>query len=144
MSLLAKQDVAIYDQHIRQFGYAGDVSAQDAWLALQEMADSVLVDVRTPQEWELVGVPDASSAGKTVVRLSWMIAPGEMNMRFIDEFKNLPVSANASVLLICKSGGRSQAAAIALTQAGYSRCFNVSGGFEGTSGWRAASLPWIR
>jgi len=35
------------------------------------------------------------------------------------------------VLFLCRSGGRSRAAAIAMGAAGYSNSFNVAGGFEG-------------
>jgi hypothetical protein len=43
---------------------------------------------------------------------------------------------------------------MALTAAGYSRCYNVSEGFEGgldaehhrgrAGGWKAAGLPWVQ
>jgi rhodanese-related sulfurtransferase len=56
------------------------------------------------------------------------------------------------VLLLCRSGARSRAAAIALTQAGYTNAFNVANGFEGDpdkqghrgtiNGWKASGLPW--
>jgi rhodanese-related sulfurtransferase len=56
------------------------------------------------------------------------------------------------VFLICRSGARSRAAAIALTGAGFSHAYNVAGGFEGDAdgaghrsnknGWKAAELPW--
>jgi rhodanese-related sulfurtransferase len=47
---------------------------------------------------------------------------------------------------------RSRAAAIAMTGAGYSRAYNIAGGFEGDpdqerhrgkkNGWKASGLPW--
>jgi rhodanese-related sulfurtransferase len=56
------------------------------------------------------------------------------------------------VLFLCRSGGRSKSAAIAQTGAGYKKCYNVAGGFEGDldadghrghiGGWKAAGLPW--
>jgi len=59
---------------------------------------------------------------------------------------------NAPVLFLCRSGARSRAAAIAMTRAGYTRAYNISGGFEGdldgqrhrggTNGWKASGLPW--
>jgi rhodanese-related sulfurtransferase len=58
------------------------------------------------------------------------------------------------VLLLCRSGARSRAAAIALTAAGYGPCYNVSEGFEGdrdgaahrgsVGGWKVAGLPWAQ
>ena len=56
------------------------------------------------------------------------------------------------MLLLCRSGGRSRAAAMALTAAGYAHAYNIAGGFEGDlnatkhrggmNGWKAAGLPW--
>jgi rhodanese-related sulfurtransferase len=56
------------------------------------------------------------------------------------------------LLMLCRSGARSRAAAIALTRAGFKRAYNVAGGFEGNvdhgghrgnvNGWKAANLPW--
>jgi rhodanese-related sulfurtransferase len=61
---------------------------------------------------------------------------------------------NAPVYFICRSGARSRSAAQALTAAGYTRCYNVAGGFEGdvdaqghrgrTNGWKASDLPWVQ
>jgi rhodanese-related sulfurtransferase len=56
------------------------------------------------------------------------------------------------VFLLCRSGARSRAAAIALTEAGFRQAFNISDGFEGDAdqdghrcnrnGWKAENLPW--
>ena len=141
MNVTARIDAC--EAHIRQFGYAGDMSPAEAWSMLEQQGDAVLVDVRTPQEWEQVGIPDLAKFGKMVVKLSWVFTPSrEVNSQFTTEFARLPVSADTPVLLLCRSGGRSQAAAIALTKSGYSRCFNIAHGFEGPNGWKTTSLPW--
>jgi rhodanese-related sulfurtransferase len=77
-----------------------------------------------------------------------------LNSAFIDEIKARIVADNAAVLMLCRSGVRSKAAAIAMTAEGYSPCYNVAGGFEGdadankhrglTGGWKAAGLPWVQ
>jgi len=56
------------------------------------------------------------------------------------------------ILFLCRSGARSRAAAMAMTRAGFTKAFNIAGGFEGdldktghrglTNGWKAAGLPW--
>jgi rhodanese-related sulfurtransferase len=58
------------------------------------------------------------------------------------------------MLFLCRSGARSRAAAMALTAAGYTSCYNIAEGFEGnpdaerhrgtTGGWKAAGLPWAQ
>ena len=58
------------------------------------------------------------------------------------------------LLFMCRSGNRSDAAARMMAGRGYTRCFNVGGGFEGerdasghrgtVSGWKVAGLPWTQ
>lgn len=130
------------ERNNRQFGYAGDIHAVEAWELLGKKADAVLVDVRTSQEWEQTGLPDLSGLGKSVLRLSWRLIPsGEASRQFVSEFSQLQVAPNTPILLLCRSGGRSAAAAMALTQNGYTRCLNVAGGYEGPEGWREYRLP---
>lgn len=130
------------DTHNRQFGYAGNISASEAWELLEKKADAVIVDVRTQQEWEQIGLPDLAPIGKDVFRVTWKMSPDvDAGALFVSEFSRLQVAQNQPVLLLCRSGGRSQAAAMALTQAGFSRCLNVTGGFEGRSGWLEQRLP---
>jgi rhodanese-related sulfurtransferase len=61
---------------------------------------------------------------------------------------------SSPVLFLCRSGARSRAAAIAMTSAGWSKCYNIMDGFEGAldanrrrgvlAGWRARGLPWTQ
>ncbi len=140
-------------------GYAGDVSVTDAYAILEEDESAVLVDVRTKAEWTYVGAPDLSSIGKETIFVEWQEFP---SMKIASDFAtNLlkilrarDVSATAPILFLCRSGARSRAAAIALTQAGQARCFNIAEGFEGplddkrkrgvVGGWKAGGLPWAQ
>lgn len=131
--------------HNRNFGYAGDISVKDAWELLQAHGDTAIIDVRTPQEWEQVGVPDLASLDKPLHRITWRMLPdGSSAVRFAESFGELGLPKDVPLLLLCKAGGRSQAAALALTAAGYSCCLNVAGGFEGQNGWLASKLPNCR
>ncbi len=133
--------------------YSGDISVEEAWRRLGDETSAVLVDVRTAAEWNFVGAPDLSGIGKQIIRVSWQTLPKmEQNPAFVEEVRAQASDSGASLLFLCRSGARSQAAAIAMTAAGYSQCFNVAGGFEGdldgdrhrgvTGGWKAADLPW--
>lgn len=135
--------------------YSGDISVEEAWRQLGDESSAVLVDVRTAAEWNFVGAPDLSGIGKQPVRVSWQTLPKmEQNPNFVDEVRAQASDSNSSLLFLCRSGARSKAAAIAMTAAGYSKCFNIAGGFEGdldgdrhrgvTGGWKAAGLPWIQ
>jgi rhodanese-related sulfurtransferase len=132
--------------------YAGDISVQDAWDRLKTGAR--LVDVRTMAEWNFVGLPDLGSLGNQVACVEWQGFPtGAQNPGFVAQVDDaLGGDKDAPVLLLCRSGARSRAAAIALTVAGYAQAFNVAGGFEGDpdpsghrgqrNGWKAEGLPW--
>jgi len=126
--------------------YAGDIMPEEAHRVLAENPEAVLVDVRTPGEWQHVGLPDLADLGKEVVRLSWILQPGAPpNPEFVAELSRRVADKERPVLFLCKSGGRSRAAAMAATAAGYRQAYNVAEGFEGVghpgSGWRAKGLP---
>jgi rhodanese-related sulfurtransferase len=133
--------------------YAGDISAAEAWERLQSDSRVQLVDVRTVAEWNFVGLPDLSSLGRQVHCIEWQAFPtGARNPGFVVEASQALNDKAAPVLLLCRSGARSRAAAIALTGAGFAQAFNVAGGFEGDAdheghrgtrnGWKAENLPW--
>jgi rhodanese-related sulfurtransferase len=127
-------------------GYAGDIAAPLAWQWVQS-GEAVLVDVRTDAEREWVGfVPGA-------VALAWKQWPGMvMNAGFDDELKAL-VPAGKKVVLLCRSGVRSVAAARRAAELGL-EAYNILEGFEGDAdeqaqrgrrgGWRMQGLPWLQ
>ena len=125
-------------------GYAGDVSPQLAYKWWQS-GDAVLVDVRTDAEREWVGfIPDA-------VPLAWKQWPGMSINATFDEKLRAAVPQGKKVLLLCRSGQRSIAAAKRATELGM-EAYNVLEGFEGDpddraqrghrGGWRLHGLPW--
>jgi rhodanese-related sulfurtransferase len=133
--------------------YAGDVPPKQAWDILSTDKDAVLVDVRTDAEWLFVGVPDLASVGKEPVKIAWQTYPGmNLNPNFVDAVKQAAPNKDAQILFLCRSGQRSKSAAIAMTQLGYGRCYNIAEGFEGDkdasghrstfAGWKFAGLPW--
>lgn len=133
--------------------YAGELASTDAWRLLADQPAAVLLDVRTRAEWTYVGVPNLDALGKQAVFVEWQRYPdGSVDPDFVAAVKAEGVDPDAPVLVICRSGQRSRAAAIALTSNGFQRCINVSDGFEGprgddghrgqVAGWKAADLPW--
>ena len=127
-------------------GYAGDIAPALAWQWLQS-GHAVLVDVRTDAEREWVGfVPGA-------VPVAWKQWPGmDLNAGF-DEALKAAVPAGAKVVLLCRSGVRSIAAARRATELGM-EAYNILEGFEGDAddqaqrghrgGWRMRGLPWMQ
>ncbi|MBX3489870.1 rhodanese-like domain-containing protein [Parvibaculum sp.] len=137
--------------------YAGDVTPEEAFRVLGADPNATLVDVRTRAEWSFVGLPDLSGMGKEPMLLEWQVFPAmERNPRFADDLASAlgPDKKDVPVFFLCRSGARSRAAAIALTAAGFGRCFNIAGGFEGDldsarhrggrNGWKATGLPWAQ
>ncbi|MDP7666530.1 MAG: rhodanese-like domain-containing protein [Rhodospirillales bacterium] len=135
--------------------YAGDVTPDQAWRALESEADAVLVDVRTESEWHYVGLPDLSELGKEPLLISWQFFPAmDPNPEFASALEAACPDRNARLLFLCRGAIRSKEAAIAMTARGFTRCYNVSGGFEGpvdeerrrgrVSGWKAAGLRWAQ
>jgi rhodanese-related sulfurtransferase len=133
--------------------YAGDLSPSEAWERLKNDPKAQLVDVRTLAEWNFVGLPDLSPIGRDVHCVEWQSFPGGApNLGFVAQASQALDDPRAPVMLLCRSGGRSRAAAIALTAAGFTQAFNIAGGFEGDTdpqghrgninGWKAAGLPW--
>lgn len=126
-----------------------EISLQDAWALLEGPPGATLIDVRTMAEWNFVGVPDLSSVGKQVRTVEWNQFPtGEQNPHFVQQATE-GLESDQPILLLCRSGARSRAAAQTLDGLGYSAVYNVTAGFEGDldadghrhGGWKDA-LPW--
>lgn len=127
--------------------YAGELSPRDAWAAVAA-GQAVLLDVRTVEERAYVGrVPDTA-------HVAWATGTAQTrNPRFVREVES-KLGKDSTIVLICRSGKRSRAAAEALTAAGFRAVYNIGEGFEGeidaegqrgrSGGWRFHGLPWIQ
>lgn len=127
--------------------FTGQLYPSEAWSLLRG-EEAVLIDVRTAEERKFVGrVPGT-------LHVAWKFWPDMVqNDQFVQEVEGA-VSKETLVLLLCRSGFRSVAAAEALTKAGYKNVFNILEGFEGElddnrqrgtfNGWRHAGLPWVQ
>jgi rhodanese-related sulfurtransferase len=134
-----------------------NVEVETAWQALKSRAGSQLIDVRTRAEWAYVGIADLGPLSKRAILVEWQTFPDQaVDPRFVErlrgELNMLGVKPDDDLFFICRSGGRSLAAAKAVAVMGYHACHNVAGGFEGpldeerhrgtVGGWKAAGLPW--
>ena len=127
--------------------YAGDLAPAAAWEHVA--AGAVLLDVRTVGEWTHIGVPDMSPLNAEPVFIQWNLANGRNNPDFLSQLQ-ATVSTDKLLVVLCRSGARSIAAAEAATAVGYT-AFNVLEGFEGepdsygdrvVNGWKNRKLPW--
>ena len=90
-----------------QLSYAGDISPQDTWERLKSDPDAILIDVRTPEEWTYVGVPDITSLGRECLFVPWLSYPRmNLNPNFVRQVLDTakPAHDDTQILFICRSG----------------------------------------
>ena len=103
-------------------------------------SNKVLLDVRTKGELDSIGKPDGDKIG---LKTYFLEIRRDSFFDFTKEFKNFNISQDSEILVICKSGERSQISAELLSRENY-KTINVSDGFEGSTegvGWINSGLP---
>jgi rhodanese-related sulfurtransferase len=125
--------------------YRGALTPPEAFLAWKSIDGAVLIDIRTEAELELVGnIPDA-------VNVEWKLYPDwSLNPSFVTAIQR-KYAPETVLILICRSGVRSDEAATKLAKAGFENVYQVLEGFEGVlddagqrqvNGWKWHKLPW--
>ncbi len=100
----------------------------------------ILLDVRTQEEWDSVGKPDGNKIG---LETYFLEIKRDSFFNFVDQFKNFNIIQDHEILVICKSGERSQISAELISRENY-KAINISDGFEGSvegDGWIKSGLP---
>ena len=101
---------------------------------------SVLLDVRTEEEWNIDGKPDGYKIG---FKNYFLEIKRDAFFDFVKEFRDFNINQDNEILVICKSGERSQISAELLYRENY-KTINISDGFEGSTegvGWKGSDLP---
>ena len=101
--------------------------------------NTVLLDVRTEDEWNTVGKPDTKDLGIE----SFFITISQ-DQSFLESVKK-NIDKKKKVLVMCAAGGRSIIAANLLENEGYNT-LNISDGFSGNGqdqGWKNSGLPTL-
>lgn len=124
---------------------------------------TLFIDIRTPQEAMFVGMASAVDANIPYLVMPelpewdakknvYKLVPNSGFMTAVMarlEAKGL--TRNDTVILMCRSGDRSAAAANLLAKAGFTKVYSVLEGFEGdmskegrraVNGWKNDGLPW--
>ena len=133
--------------------------AYDKWKAAP--GKIMVIDVRTPEEYIFIGhadmawnIPVAFQTYEWDARKKhFAIKP---NVDFVSRVKDLAKPAD-TILVMCRSGGRSAAAVNLLAEAGFTNVYNIIDGMEGDTvddpesifhgkrmknGWKNSGLPW--
>ena len=99
------------------------ISIQDLKKAIDEEADVIILDVRTPKEYEVAHIPDAVNVPRGLLEFSiWSLVPDQQETLYV----------------YCKTGARAALAAKVLNDLGYANAIAVdTGGLE----WVKAGYP---
>lgn len=137
--------------------HKGDLSAAECWDVLKNDPAAALIDVRTRAEWMFVGIPDIAEHRQQLFLIEWQIFPDmAINTNFADQLSSqlnsVGRSLDSPLCFLCKTGGRSLAAAEIMAANGYTNTYNLVHGFEGDkdgeghrgniNGWKAEGMPW--
>ena len=125
-----------------------DVTPQDAFKMLQNPS-TYIVDVRSIAEYVFVGHPEMAA---NIPLLFWSENDMKMvsNENFIEDIK-ARYKPEDTLILMCRSGGRSTRAMKLLEANGFKSLFNMKFGFEGEknpqgyrlkNGWKNSGLPY--
>ena len=99
--------------------------------------NTILLDVRTEDEWNTIGKPNTIALGIESVFITI-----SLDQSFLDKVKQ-SIDKKKQVLVMCAAGGRSIIAANLLATEGYNS-LNISDGFSGNGqdpGWKNLGLP---
>ena len=124
----------------------GHLNALEAAEFLQKHPEAKLIDIRSSMEFLFIGHPVDS------IHIGWMEEPDwDINPNFVEDIKAVQTD-NSPIVMICRSGNRSEKAGVQLLEAGLSNIYHISDGFEGErddndhrstlNGWRFFNLPW--
>jgi len=108
---------------------ARNINALEAYHRLMTGGGRVyLLDVRSPEEYQLVGHPPMA------YNIPYVFFQGgpHKNPHFVEDVAHR-FRKSDTLLVICRSGGRSAPAADALVRAGFKQVYNVRDGFEGAA-----------
>ena len=115
------------------------IKSSDIKKFIEANPNSVLLDVRTEDEWNTVGKPDTKILG---IKTHFITISQEPS--FLETVRK-NIDKKEQVLVMCAAGGRSIIAANLLAKEGYNT-LNVTDGFSGNAqdpGWKNLGLPSI-
>ena len=75
------------------------ISSEDCFKKLNEDQNSYLIDVRSPTEWNVDGIPDEDSFEGILFKLAIRNEEGIQNPNFIEEFNSLEIPKDSNCLL---------------------------------------------
>ncbi len=140
--------------------YVTAAQAYEKWKAAPDKVK--VIDVRTPEEFAFVGHPEMVwniplAFVKYQKKAGIFEYGAKMNPDFVSLIQEV-VKPTDTLLVMCRSGGRSAMAGDKLAAAGFKNVYNIIDGMEGDkvkdpesvfdgkrlkNGWKNAGLPWV-
>ena len=140
------------------------VTAKEAYAKWKAEPEKVkILDVRTPEEFLFVGHPAMAWKIPVAVQVyKWDEEKGQFPMKPLADFaERVSTIAKPSdtLMVMCRSGGRSAIAANMLAKAGFKNVHNIIDGMEGDAnadsdsvaqaqplkdGWKNSGCPWTK
>jgi len=133
--------------------------AYERWKAEPEKVK--ILDVRTPEEFLFVGHPEMAWKIPIAAQVyEWDAEKGKFPMKLLPDFVSRVMEVakpDDTILVMCRSGGRSAIAVNMLAQAGFKHAYNITDGMEGDlvsdpdsvfqgrrlkNGWKNSGCPW--
>ncbi|MBO1924866.1 rhodanese-like domain-containing protein [Thiomicrorhabdus sp. 6S3-12] len=139
------------DRHTPQGLY---ITAENTYKWMKEDDSVILVDVRTPAEWQFVGYTPMAQIMIPSVLFKYNAVDDKkpryksvINDKFISEFEeklfDLGADKNTPFVVMCRSGAtRAQPAAKMLDQYGYKNVYIMTDGFEGGKVKKGEHKQW--
>jgi rhodanese-related sulfurtransferase len=119
---------------------------------LQNNPQALFVDVRSKAEYKYVGYPENSILIPWIDDPDWEPNPEVFSDSVMQELDGRENLLNTEIILICRSGYRSNDALKCLENKGFTQVSHVASGFEGDldendhrgnlNGWRHDGMPW--
>jgi rhodanese-related sulfurtransferase len=139
--------------------YVTAKEAYEKWKAEPEKV--MILDVRTPEEYLLVGHPTmAWKIPVAVQSYEWDAARGQFPVKPLPDFVSRVqqvAKPDDTIMAMCRAGGRGAIAVNMLAQAGFKHVYNIVDGMEGDTvddpasvfvgqrlknGWKNSGCPW--
>ena len=140
------------------------VTAKEAYEKWQADPDKIkIIDVRTPEEYLFVGHPEmAWKIPVAVQSYQWDAEKKQFPMKPLPDFParvSTVAKPDDTLMVMCRSGGRSAIAANMLAKAGFKNVYNIIDGMEGDAngdsasvaqaqplkdGWKNSGCPWTK
>jgi len=138
------------------------VTAKEAYRRWQDRPETVkILDVRTTEEFLFVGHASmAWSIPASLQTYEWDADKGQLPMQpnpdFVSQVQTV-FAPEDTILVMCRSGGRSARAVNQLAEAGFKHVYNILDGMEGDkvddpesvffgqrmkNGWKNSGVPW--